>query len=99
MITKQPVGRPNKMEQSLVKHLEKKYAGKTFTSKTVGNSFHLQLLGRDSGKQVVLGMHLKKLNKKGTIEVVGEEDTGKRGNNLKVYRLKRANKHDSTNLQ
>lgn len=85
---KNHVGRPNTREQSMLKHLNKMYTGKEFTSEDIVNSYRLQLLRNKTDPLVQVGMGLRKLKKKGIIAVVGEKETNKRGVNNKLYVLK-----------
>lgn len=85
---RQSVGRPPKLRDSLTRHLNKCYAGKEFTSSDVVKTFRLQLNKGNTPANVKAGMALKALVKAGSLQVVGERETGKRGVNNKVYKLK-----------
>lgn len=80
-------GRPPKKSMAALRHIEKLYASKQFTSKEFLNSYRLQLQSGETPPNVQAGMLLRNLCKSGKLEVVGLKDNGKRGNNNKVYKL------------
>lgn len=80
-------GRPNKRITSMMKHINKKYADKSFTASDVAKSYGVQLSKLETDNRQLCTVALRNMASAGMIQRVGKGGSVKRGRKPDLYQV------------